>query len=105
MELLTYIGDGLIVYSVIQLMRAKTCVCLGSGGGFIPRIMTQARVDLHDQKIFSGLKQMEWGDCGTTFIVDADNGVGGFTDWTNKRSFFRKNFDCRVILDLSLIHI
>ena len=42
---------------------------------------------------------MEWGDCGTTFIVDADNGVGGFTDWTNKRSFFRKNFDCRVILD------
>ena len=80
-------------------MRAKTCVCLGSGGGFIPRIMTQARVDLHDQKIFSGLKQMEWGDCGTTFIVDADNGVGGFTDWTDKRSFFRKNFDCRVILD------
>ena len=37
-----HLGDGLIVYSVIQLMRAKTCVCLGSGGGFIPRIMTQA---------------------------------------------------------------
>ena len=36
-----------------------------------------SEVDLHDQKIFSGLKQMEWGDCGTTFIVDADNGVGG----------------------------
>ena len=57
------------------------------------------RIDLHDQKIFTGLKQMEWGDCGTTFVVDADNGVGGFTDWTDKRSFFRKNFDCRVILD------
>ena len=94
-----HLGDGMIIYSTIQMMRAKVCVCLGSGGGFIPRIMTQARVDLHDQKIFSGLKQMEWGDCGTTFIVDADNGVGGFTDWTNKRSFFRKNFDCRVILD------
>ena len=56
------------------------------------------------KKIFSGLKQMEWGDCGTTFIVDADNGVGGFTDWTNKRSFFRKNFDCRVILDIQKMH-
>ena len=33
---------------------------------------------------------MEWGDCGTTFVVDPDNGVGGFTDWTDKRSFFRK---------------
>ena len=94
-----HLGDGMIVYSVIQMMRAKVCVCLGSGGGFIPRIMTQARIDLHDQKIFTGLKQMEWGDCGTTFVVDADNGVGGFTDWTDKRSFFRKNFDCRVILD------
>ena len=26
-------------------------------------------VDLHDQKYFQ-VKQMEWGDCGTTFIVD-----------------------------------
>ncbi len=41
-----HMGDGLIVYSIIQHMRAKTCVCIGSGGGFIPRIMTQARLDL-----------------------------------------------------------
>ena len=41
------LGDGLLIYSIIQLMRYKTCVCLGSGGGFIPRIMTQARYDLH----------------------------------------------------------
>ena len=32
----------MIIYSTIQMMRAKVCVCLGSGGGFIPRIMTQA---------------------------------------------------------------
>lgn len=30
-----HMGDGLLIYSVIQLMRYKTCVCLGSGGGFI----------------------------------------------------------------------
>jgi|TARA_B100000925_G_scaffold288689_1_gene270178 hypothetical protein len=94
-----HLGDGMLVYSVIQYMRAKTCVCLGSGGGFIPRIMSQARIDLHDQKIFEGKKSMEWGDCGTTILVDANNGVGGFTDWIEEDSFFRKNFPCRFILD------
>ena len=72
---------------------------LGSGGGFIPRIMSQARMDLHDQKIFEGKKLMEWGDVGTTILVDASNGVGGHTDWVEKDSFFRTHFPCRVILD------
>ena len=94
-----HLGDGLLIYSVIQYMRAKTCVCLGSGGGFIPRIMSQARIDLHDQEIFEGTKSMEWGDCGTTILVDASNGVGGNTDWIDEESFFRKNFPCRFILD------
>ena len=49
-----HLGDGLLIYSMIQYMRAKVCVCLGSGGGFIPRIMTQARVDLYDTEIFEG---------------------------------------------------
>ena len=94
-----HLGDGLLIYSAIQYMRAKTCVCLGSGGGFIPRIMSQARMDLHDQKIFEGKKLMEWGDVGTTILVDASNGVGGHTDWVEKDSFFRTHFPCRVILD------
>tara|TARA_R100000027_G_scaffold66702_1_gene63186 strand:- start:596 stop:1372 length:777 start_codon:yes stop_codon:yes gene_type:complete len=94
-----HLGDGLLIYSAIQYMRAKTCVCLGSGGGFIPRIMSQARMDLHDQKIFEGEKLMEWGDVGTTILVDASNGVGGHTDWVEKDSFFRTHFPCRVILD------
>jgi len=94
-----HLGDGMLIYSIIQYMRYKTIVCLGSGGGFIPRIMSQARLDLHDQNIFEGKKSMEWGDCGTTILVDADNGIGGFTDWSDEDSFFRKNFPCRIILD------
>lgn len=94
-----HLGDGLLIYSTIQYMRAKTCVCLGSGGGFIPRIISQARFDLHDQEIFTGNKSMEWGDIGTTILVDASNGVGGQTDWVNEDSFFRQNFPCRIILD------
>jgi hypothetical protein len=94
-----HLGDGLLIYSTIQYMRAKCCVCLGSGGGFVPRIMSQARMDLYDQQIFSGNKSIEWGDIGTTILVDADNGVGGHTDWTDADSFFNKNFPCRYILD------
>ena len=94
-----HLGDGLLIYSAIQYMRAKVCVCLGSGGGFIPRIMTQARIDLHDSQIFEGNRDYNWGEIGATYLVDASNGVGGNTDWVNEDSFFRKTFFPRVILE------
>ena len=94
-----HLGDGLIVYSLIQYMRAKNCVCLGSGGGFIPRIMTQARIDLHSQNIFEGDANYNWGDIGTTYIVDAMNGIGGNVSWFNEESFYRRLFQPRIIND------
>jgi hypothetical protein len=96
-----HLGDGMLIYSLILFNRAKTCVCIGSGGGFIPRIMTQARRDLWEQGIFEGNNQTEWGDIGTTLIIDAANGVGGFTDWTEENSFLRQHFDPQVILETS----
>ena len=96
-----HLGDGLMIYSLIQFNRAKICVCIGSGGGFIPRLMTQARKDLWEQKIFEGNPQQEWGDIGTTIIIDASNGVGGFTDWTDENSFLRQHFSPQVILETS----
>ena len=92
-----HLGDGLVIYSLIQYMRAKICVCLGSGGGFIPRIMTQARKDLHSQKIFEGNSDTNWGDIGVTYIVDAMNGVGGEVNWSDDMSYFRSNFSPRFI--------
>lgn len=96
-----HMGDGLLVYSIIQHMRAKVCVCIGSGGGFIPRIMTQARVDLWEQKIFEGNKDKNWGDIGVTYVVDACNGIGGKTDIEDENSFFRKTFYPRFIKETS----
>ena len=93
----THLGDGLIIYSLIQYMRAKVCVCLGSGGGFIPRIMTQARYDLHKQNIFEGNPDFNYGDIGATYIVDAMNGIGGVVDWFAEESFFRRTFHPRII--------
>jgi hypothetical protein len=93
------LGDGLLIYSIIQYMRAKVCVCLGSGGGFIPRIMTKARQDLHQAGIFEGDDSISWGDIGVTFVVDAANKVGGEVDWLDKDSYFRKTFCPRIIND------
>ena len=92
-----HLGDGLLIYSIIQFIRAKVCVCLGSGGGFIPRIMTQARVDLYDTGIFEGDRDYNWGDIGVTFVVDAANEIGGNVDWLKEDSFFRKTFHPRII--------
>ena len=92
-----HLGDGLLVYTIIQLMRYKTVVCLGSGGGYIPRIMTQARIDLYDQGIFEGNKDYNWGDIGVTYLVDAANGVGGTPDYLEDDSYFRYQFNPRFI--------
>jgi len=98
-----HLGDGLLIYSLIMFNRAKICVCIGTGGGFIPRLMTQARKDLWEQGIFEGNNSTEWGDIGTTIIIDAANGVGGFTDWTDENSFLRQHFSPQVIIETSEI--
>ena len=92
-----HMGDGLLVYSIIQHMRAKNCVCIGSGGGFIPRIMTQARLDLHKQNIFNGDSDSNWGDIGATYVVDACNGIGGPNDLETEDSFYRTFYNPRFI--------
>jgi hypothetical protein len=90
-------GDGLLVYSFIQFIRAKTCVCIGSGGGFIPRIMTQARRDMWEMGVFGGNNDFSWGDIGCTYVVDAMNGIGGKVDWFKEESFFRRTFHPRIL--------
>jgi hypothetical protein len=96
-----HLGDGLLIYSLILFNRAKTCVCIGTGGGFVPRLMTQARKDLWEEKIFEGNNENEWGNIGTTIIIDASNGVGGYTDWTEENSFLRQHFAPQVIIETS----
>jgi hypothetical protein len=96
-----HLGDGIIVYSLIQHMRAKNCLCIGSGGGFIPRIITQARLDLHKQGIFEGDDNLSWGNIGVTYLVDACNGVGGPNDLEDENSYYRCTFHPRLIKSTS----
>ena len=99
-----HMGDGIIVYSMIQHMRYKNCVCIGTGGGYIPRIMTQARIDLHKQGIFEGNPTYSWGDIGTTYVVDPCNGVGGESNVCDmedsKKDFFPFNGPSKFINEL-----
>ena len=90
------LGDGLIIYTLINFFKLKTLVCLGSGGGFIPRIMSQARYDLAEQGFFKEVG-MEWGDNGSTYVVDACNKFNGVVDWEEEDSFFRKHFHPKFI--------
>ena len=92
-----HMGDGIMVYSLIHQLRAKNCVCIGSGGGFIPRIITQARIDLHKQGIFEGNNDYNWGDIGTTYLVDPCNNIGGPSDVSDENSFYRTKFFPRFI--------
>jgi hypothetical protein len=64
--------------------------------------MTQARIDLHKQNIFEGNGDYNWGDIGTSYVVDACNGVGGPNDLDNEESFYRTNFYPRFIKSTSV---
>jgi Methyltransferase domain len=85
----SYLGMGLLYYSLVYTHRARVAVCLGSGGGFVPRVMRQAQRDL-------GI-----GDRSRTILVDANRPEAGWgaPQWLDKRSFFRTRFgDVEIVL-------
>ena len=91
-----HLGDGMIIYSLIYFHKFKNLVCLGSGGGFIPRIMTQARYDLSIEGFYKEVS-MEWSENGSTYLVDACNGFNGEVDWESEDSVLRDRFHPKFI--------
>ena len=82
-----YLGGGLLYYTLPYMMRAKICVCLGSGGAFVPRLMRQAQRDL-------GLAAHT-----RTILVDGDKGTYGRPNWTDEASFLRQHYsDVEIML-------
>ena len=57
-----FLGAGMLYYGLAYSLRARTCVCLGSGGGFVPRLMRQAQRDLEIEG-------------SRTFLVDGTNQI------------------------------
>jgi hypothetical protein len=84
-----FLGAGLLYYTMAYLLRAKLCVCIGSGGGYVPRLMRQAQRDL-------GLENAR------TVLIDADAGEWCRPDWTGQATFFRSHYnDIEIIIDRS----
>lgn len=87
-----YLGSGLLYYTLVYLLKARVAVCLGSGGGFVPRLMRQAQWDL-------GL-----ADMSRTILVDANRPEAhwGAPAWLAEDSFFRTRYpDVDLIIDLT----
>lgn len=54
----SHLGLGMLYYALAYTHHGL-CVCLGSGSGFVPRLMRQAQID-------------SWNPQACTFLVDAD---------------------------------
>ena len=83
-----HMGDGMMLYSMMYFFKPKISVCLGSGSGFIPRIMSIVNKDLETE----GFSRQE----SRVFLVDAFNGVNGEPDW-DMSSFFPQNFGVDIL--------
>ena len=68
----------------MYFFKPTISVCLGSGGGYIPRIMWKCVSDLNEEGFNT--------DESRVILVDAVNGVNGHPDWTDEDSFYRNNF-------------
>ena len=86
------VGGGIIYYALTSLIRARVCVCLGSGGGFVPCLMRQAQRDL-------GIERAE------TYLVDAilpEAGFGGPDEpggWLDPDGVFRQHYPDITVLN------
>ena len=75
----SYIGSGIIYFAIPYILKAKTCVCIGSGGGYVPRLMYQAQLEA---KVVGAI----------TILIDSDTGDNGRPDYMPTNSAFRKQF-------------
>jgi hypothetical protein len=85
-----HLGFGLFYYAIVYTLKARVAVCLGSGGGFVPRLMRQAQRDL-------GI-----GSSARTILVDANDPSAGWGSpaWLDPTSFFRTAYaDVEIVLD------
>ena len=84
----TYLGAGIMYYSIPYFLKSQVCVCLGSGGGYVPRLMTDAIWELQETDMI---------EMGEVYVVDATNSVNGEVDWSDEDSYLREKFNPRIL--------
>ena len=86
-----YMGGGIMYFSIPYFLKARVCVCLGSGGGYVPRLMVDCVHELNETQMYGEDKY------GEVYVVDATNGFNGEVDWSDEDSFLREKFNPRFI--------
>ncbi len=90
------LGAGMLYYSLAYSLKSKTCVCLGSGGGFVPRMMRQAQRDL----ALEGSRTLLVD--GTLQVQQDKKDIWGEPCWVPEDSVFRTNYpDIEIRLELT----
>ena len=90
------LGAGMLYYALTYSLRAAVCVCLGSGGGFVPRMMRQAQRDLALAPSRTILVD------GADAVAPEKREIWGSPTWTPADSWFRTRFpDVEVVLSLT----
>ena len=87
-----FLGAGLLYYTITYMLKARFAVCLGSGGGFVSRLMRQAQRDL-------GLSDAR------TVLVDGNLPQRGWgsPNWLDADSFFRNEYpDIEIVMQTTL---
>lgn len=87
----TYMGSGIFYYAIPYFLKARVCVCLGSGGGYVPRLMVDCVWELNETQMYGPDKK------GEVYVVDATNSVNGEVDWSGEDSFLREKFNPKFI--------
>jgi Methyltransferase domain len=92
----TYLGAGILYYALAYALAPRLCVCLGSGGGFVPRLMRQAQRDLKLEPSRTILVD------GAQQVSDARKDIWGSPCWVKEDSTFRTNYpDVEILLQLT----
>ena len=90
------LSAGMLYYSLAYSTRARTCVCLGSGGGFVPRLMRQAQRDLGLEGSRTFLVD------GAPFVSRERKNIWGSPYWLEDSSTFRDNYpEVEIVLKLT----
>jgi hypothetical protein len=90
------LGAGILYYALAYALAPRICVCLGSGGGFVPRLMRQAQRDLRLQPSRTILVD------GAHQVSATRKNIWGSPYWAEQSQTFRKNYpDVEILLKLT----
>ena len=74
----SYLGSGIFYYAIPYFLKARVCVCLGSGGGYVPRLMVDCIYELNETQMYG-------------------EGKYGEVDWSESDSYLREKFNPRFL--------